>query len=228
MYKKIVFLDSPYTLAQDPNFVTTEIQDIYLEVDSTGGAVVINLPDINDMPYLNAKVYVADIAGTAQANNITIYNGSTVPDLINGLDAPAIIDQNKGSIKLEIVQKVAGGGEGMWLSVAGNGQTMPLKRVTVTATEAPVTYNAIGDEDIIACYPTGGAISIVLAAADRPIKETVIKDEGGTANTHNITVTAHAGDSLDAATVISAAKGSVGTYNAGPGETTCFTFAPNL
>lgn len=220
MYIKLTAANSPYNLGANPALSNTSdriIEDIYIECDSTAGPITINLPNVSALPQLNTKVYVNDASGTAQTNNITVTAGSTNHDLINGVaDGSVVIAQNKGSVKLETVQKTST--TGGWLSIAGSANNTALKRVKITATEA-VVYNADGSEDIIACYPTLSTINVVLATANRAIRRVTVKDEGSTATAHNITVTPHAGDTLDGAgaQVITVNKGFIELYNAGPG-----------
>jgi len=61
-----------YTLQVNPNWKQLQLQEIYLECDTTLAPVDITLPEIASMGgFFNVKIYVSDFAD-ASVNNITI------------------------------------------------------------------------------------------------------------------------------------------------------------
>lgn len=78
----------------------TNLQNVYLECDTTTGQVIINLPPIADFNgFNNVKLFVSDKMGNASVNNIKI-----VAHASNKIDGgpQVVIDQNNGSAEVQI------------------------------------------------------------------------------------------------------------------------------
>ena len=129
MYKRITAADSPYSLVADENFSTGAIDCVYIDCDSTLGPITILLPAVKDCPFFKPTVYVNDVSGTAQTNNITVTPDAANVDLIDGQHVNVKIDQNKGSIKLEMVDLKESNNVGYWMGVFSDFYTgaQPLK-----------------------------------------------------------------------------------------------------
>jgi hypothetical protein len=96
----IKVLNGTTNLNADPTWSELPNQEVYIECDSTLGAIILNLPSIAAMGgFLNAKFYISDVSGSAAAHSITVNTG----DRVNGVIAPLIISQAYGSISLAIV-----------------------------------------------------------------------------------------------------------------------------
>ena len=62
-----------YNLIADPSWSLSQLQEIYLECDTSINPVTINLFTISDLlGFKNVKIYVSDIGNNANVNNITI------------------------------------------------------------------------------------------------------------------------------------------------------------
>lgn len=97
-------LTAALLLAENAGDVTRDT--IYLNCNSTAGAITINLPAIsalNAQMQKNVKIFVVDTANTADTNAITVVADAVAPDLINGLTS-ADINIEGGSMKLEIAK----------------------------------------------------------------------------------------------------------------------------
>lgn len=113
-FKKLTHADSPYTLAADADSIYVTAQDIYLECDTTGGAIVINLPPTTAYPQANPKIKVANVAGAA---NISLVPDPTNVDLINGSAATLVIAGAHNSAVVQMVnQGTSAVPAGMWQS----------------------------------------------------------------------------------------------------------------
>lgn len=78
---------SPYSVLESDEFVG---------VDSSGGAITVNLPEISGLS-AQKRVYITDEAGTAATNNITIATAGS--DTVLGA-ASLVINQNYSSYSL--------------------------------------------------------------------------------------------------------------------------------
>lgn len=89
-----------YNLAAELDTKSLPIQDIYLQCETAGGPVNIQLPEISELQgFLNQKIYINDVDGNAAVNNITIICAGS--DKIND-GASVVISTNGASGKLEI------------------------------------------------------------------------------------------------------------------------------
>lgn len=93
-----------------PNPLIQEVLcDVYLECDSTLGAIEINLPAIGSGAG-NAKVYISDVAGNAAVENITVKSDVVLVEKINGA-ASVVIATALGAVEVKSVNSLA------WLAV---------------------------------------------------------------------------------------------------------------
>lgn len=75
-------------------------ENVYLECDTSGGPVVINLCKISELNgFHNVKLFVSDASDNASVNNITI--NANAPDKIDG-GASAVISANGGSCEVRV------------------------------------------------------------------------------------------------------------------------------
>jgi hypothetical protein len=89
-----------YSLAAELDTKSLPIQDIYLQCQTSLGAVNIQLPEISELQgFLNQKIYINDVDGNASVNNITVICAGS--DKIND-GASVVISTNGASGKLEI------------------------------------------------------------------------------------------------------------------------------
>ena len=66
-------ISGTYDLIADPSWSLSQLQEIYLECDTSINPVTINLFTISDLlGFKNVKIYVSDIGNNANVNNITI------------------------------------------------------------------------------------------------------------------------------------------------------------
>lgn len=99
-----------YNLSQEDYWRLSQLQELYLECDTTLAPVIINLCPIADLErFWNVKIYVSDVSNNASTNNITI--NCDASDKIN-LDGQTsdVISQNGGSCFLAVTN------ENTWVS----------------------------------------------------------------------------------------------------------------
>lgn len=84
MIKYITAAESPYFLnLKDDQTQQLPLQDVYVSCDSTNGPISILLPETQDFPVQNLRVFIIDAAGVANIHAITVSTSGT--NLINGL-----------------------------------------------------------------------------------------------------------------------------------------------
>lgn len=127
---------------------------LWIFCNSTAGVITVNLPEIDTLPYLNAKIIIVDVAGTADTNAITI--APNAADTINSEAVNMVINTENGVVTLEIASTT------QWIgkngNVAGAAPTIvvaatnqagfagaPFLRAAVGQTVAVQNYNASGD-----------------------------------------------------------------------------------
>lgn len=129
-------------------------EDLYLLCDSTLGAIIINLPSIATLPFINPRIFITDIAGQAGTNSITV--NPDAGDTLNGATAPIIINSNGGAAKVECSSQAnwIGGealdsGAGITTVVAAANQASfaapPLSTAPLGKTVAIQNYNGTAD-----------------------------------------------------------------------------------
>jgi len=97
-----MIITGTYNLIADPSWSLLQLQEVYLECDTTLNPVIINLFPISDLKgFKNIKLYISDVSNNATVNNITINAGSSgVPivfDKINNtLTTSFTINKNGG------------------------------------------------------------------------------------------------------------------------------------
>ncbi len=94
-----------YNLSQEDYWRLSQLQELYLECDTTLVPVVINLCPIADLErFWNVKIYISDLSNNAFTNNITI--NCDASDKIN-LDGQTsqVISQNGGSCYLAVTNE---------------------------------------------------------------------------------------------------------------------------
>lgn len=221
---KIAFAASPYTVLST---------DKVIEVNSTGGPVVVNLP-----AGVDGKQYIIkDIAGTSGGNNITINRAGA--DTIEGAASLVISVNysgyalyydatttawkvsnfsgvNPATVVLNSAHRTGNGSDhanvatnttrtGNWL--AG----MVPARTPVNFAASP--YAVLAGDVVIECLSLTGAIAINLPAGVAG-KSYTIKDIDGNANANNITITPNGVQTIEGAAnlVIGQDYGSVTLY----------------
>jgi len=119
-----------YVLVEDPQWRALQLQEVYLECNTTSAPVNIFLPYIANMGgFLNVKVNVSDVSNNASSHNINIY--ATLPNTIDG-GVSAVISTNNGSTTCLIVSKTK------WISLQGSG-TGTVGALSYKFTELPVS-----------------------------------------------------------------------------------------
>jgi len=89
-----------YNLVADPSWRLLQLYEVYLECDTTLGAVSINLFKISDLKgFWNAKIYITDKNKNASNNPITVNCNSA--DSIEG-GSQLTINQNSGALWLAV------------------------------------------------------------------------------------------------------------------------------
>jgi hypothetical protein len=116
-----------YALQVDDSWRLGQLQEIYLQCDTTLAPVVIDLFEIADLErFWNVKIYVTDIANNAATNNIII--NSIGSDTIDALGTNSLtISTDGASVELQVVS------ETQWLSSAagsGSGYTETIATIT--------------------------------------------------------------------------------------------------
>lgn len=76
-------------------------EDVYFLCDSTAGVILIELPEISTLAFLNSRIYICDIAGLAGRNNISVSVGGS--DTANGVTDNLVLSQAKGCLKIQPV-----------------------------------------------------------------------------------------------------------------------------
>jgi hypothetical protein len=84
-----------YNLAVNPQWRNVQLQEVFLECDTTLGAVTINLFEIVNLNrFWNVKIIIADVSNNASVNNITINAGGS--DTIDGDGNVQVVLNNNG------------------------------------------------------------------------------------------------------------------------------------
>jgi len=104
-----------YTLDVDDSWRLGQLQEIYLQCDTTLAPVTIDLFEIVDLErFWNVKIFVTDVAQNAGTNNITI--NAFGSDIIDETGTSSLtISTDGASIELQVV------GETQWLGSESNG-----------------------------------------------------------------------------------------------------------
>jgi len=102
MYRSVVFADSPFNpTATEGDWINTNQNSLVLDLNTTDGAIVINLPSIDSLLYgtnagkggftffIKGNIVAQDVAG---ANDVTInaYNSQGNTDLICGAASASV------------------------------------------------------------------------------------------------------------------------------------------
>ncbi len=97
-----LLIDSDYDIAANINLKLLALEEIRFLVDTTNNPVSILLPSISDDlgKFLNLKIYVTDISGTASGNGITIVASGSDSIAASGSTFTLLTDNE--SVKLEI------------------------------------------------------------------------------------------------------------------------------
>jgi hypothetical protein len=107
-----------YTLKVNPDWRNVQLDELYLECDTSGGPVNIQLFEIAELEgFRNLKIYVSDISGNAETNNIRITAGGS--NIIDSLTDIAI-DINNGVESLSVVN------ENQWMAISSETSTGPV------------------------------------------------------------------------------------------------------
>ena len=104
-----MIITGTYDLVANPQWRLLQLQEIYLECDTTLAPVTINLFPIEDLSrFWNVKIYIIDISDNAGTNPITINTGASgLPLLYDNINRQGIvnfvIDYNGGDVILSVV-----------------------------------------------------------------------------------------------------------------------------
>jgi hypothetical protein len=103
-----------YTLEVNDSWRLLNLQEIYLQCNTSLGAVNIDLFEIINLAgFWNVKIYITDISNNASVNNIVVNaSGSDIIDSTG--TTSSIINVNGGSLELQVV------GDTQWLCLEGN------------------------------------------------------------------------------------------------------------
>jgi len=100
-----MIITGTYNLIAEPSYSLLQLQDIYLECDTTINSVVINLFEIEELKgYKNVKIYISDISNNAGTNNIVINSFGTDTINIQGTNS-FLINQNGGCCIFSIINQ---------------------------------------------------------------------------------------------------------------------------
>lgn len=104
-----------YNLVVDPDWKNVQQQDVFLECDTTGGAVTINLFEIAELlRFWNVKIIISDVQNNASSNNIIVNAGGS--DLFdNDTTNQLVLNSNGSSLSLQVVS------ESHWLAIESVG-----------------------------------------------------------------------------------------------------------
>lgn len=107
-----------YNLAVDPQWRNLQLQEVFLECDTTLAPVTINLFEIADLNrFYNVKLIISDVSNNAGTNNITINaSGSDIID--SDTTNQIVLNSNGESLALQVAS------EQQWMaieSVSGSG-----------------------------------------------------------------------------------------------------------
>jgi len=110
-----------YTLDVDDSWRLGQLQEIYLQCDTTLAPVVIDLFEIVDLErFWNVKIFVTDVAQNASANNITI--NAFGSDIIDATGTSSLtISTDGASLELQVV------GETQWFALESTGITFKVQ-----------------------------------------------------------------------------------------------------
>lgn len=100
-----MIISGTYNLVADKSYALLQLQEIYLECDTSINPVTINLFSISDLQgFKNVKIYVSDIGNNASINNIVI--NTALGDEINSTNQTAfLINVNGGCCILSIMSE---------------------------------------------------------------------------------------------------------------------------
>jgi hypothetical protein len=94
-----------YNLLQEDYWRLAQLQELYLECDTTLAPVTINLCAISDLErFWNVKIYISDISNNAFSNNITINCDASDKINLDGQTSEVIL-QNGGSCVLSVTNE---------------------------------------------------------------------------------------------------------------------------
>lgn len=195
----VAFAASPYTILA---------ADTVLLVDTSGGAVEVDLPAVASSS--GRTIVIKDEAGSAATNAITIDpNGA---ETLDGSATSATITVNFGFLEI-----FCDGTQ--WLSQAGS-KALSVWNATTEVSGAQVVqsvanwagsttdvdfaaspYTGLATDEVVLCDVTGGAIAITLPP---PIARKTIKfvDTTGGAEANNVVISQNAAETIDGATSI--------------------------
>jgi hypothetical protein len=115
-----------YNLAADPQWRNVQLQEIFLECDTTSAPVTINLFPIVDLNrFWNVKIVVSDVNNNAGTNNITINAGSVglVP-VFDTIDqdgnVQVVLNENGESLSLQVASAT------QWIGSESIGGVSPI------------------------------------------------------------------------------------------------------
>ena len=92
-----------YNLVVDPQWRNVQLQEVFLECDTTLGAVTINLFEISELNrFWNVKIIIADVSNNASVNNITINAGGTNYIAENGT-VQIVLNADGESVAFQVV-----------------------------------------------------------------------------------------------------------------------------
>jgi hypothetical protein len=130
-----------YNLVADPQWRNVQLQEVFLECDTTLAPVTINLfPIANLSRFWNVKIVVSDVNNNAGTNNITINAGSVglVP-VFDTIDqdgnVQVVLNENGESLSLQVASAT------QWIGSASTGGLVP-------------TWNIIQGDSLLGGDPT--------------------------------------------------------------------------
>jgi len=125
----------------------------YISVDTSGGAVEVEFPEVDGSFEDGKKIWIID-AGSAATNNITVIPNALDTTTIDG-GTDSIIDMNDAVVIFELVENV-------WTILNSASPMFDPKVKTITNADSPFT---ITDQDIILADPSAGDITVILPLA---------------------------------------------------------------
>jgi hypothetical protein len=156
-----MIITGTYNLIPQPSWSLIQLQEIYLECDTTILPVTINLFEIKDLNgYKNLKIYISDISNNATTNNIVINSLGSDTINIQGVTSFSI-KQNGGCCIFSVVNEI------QWSAIT---QTY--------ITQTGLTYKGAWDANtnnptLTSSVGTGGDYYIVSVAGNTNLNGTI-------------------------------------------------------
>jgi hypothetical protein len=168
-----------YDLVVDPQWRNLQLQEVFLECDTTLAPVTINLFEIADLNrFWNVKVIISDVNNNAATNNITINAGGS--DIIDSDTNNQIVLNSDGeSLAIQVAS------EQQWLaleSVAAGGGALPTAKGSLMNISASTPFSS----PIARVFTFGEGLYDPILTHTGTLLETILTTQIVPANTYKI------------------------------------------